>query len=108
MAVNKLPTTIFANWSEDGTNITLPIASVPQLTAAEADAATGDSRKLIYALIHQIEKAFNEITLADRPTKLAITKSADVVISPTELARNYQFTFYITPSVYEVTDEPSA
>lgn len=41
MAFNPLPTNLIPSWSENGTNVTFPIASVPELTAAEADAVTG-------------------------------------------------------------------
>jgi hypothetical protein len=107
MAVNILPTTIFADWAEDGTDITLPIASLPELTDAEADAVTGDSRAVMFALVDQMESAFNDIIEADRPTKMSITKNADIAVGGGEVVRNYTFSFYLTPATVEVSDEPT-
>jgi len=49
MAQDLKPSTWIPSWSEDGTDVTFPIASIPELTAAEADGATGDMRKCIYS-----------------------------------------------------------
>jgi len=80
MAFNPAPTVVFANWSENGTDITLPLASVPQLTAAEADAATGDSRKVLYGLLHQIHAWYTGLAAGDRPTKVVVSKSDGAVV----------------------------
>jgi hypothetical protein len=45
------PTKLWSGYSSDGTNITLPIAQLPGLSVAEADAATGDWRDIIQAVI---------------------------------------------------------
>ena len=66
---------LFAGWTEDGTNITLPIASLPELTAAEADATTGDSRKVIFAIMERLRIWFRDLAAADRPTKITVTRS---------------------------------
>lgn len=75
MAFNPAPTQLFAGMSEDGTTLSVPIASIPELTAAEADATTGDLRKLIYALGEQMFQYYNDLAAADRPTKVSISKS---------------------------------
>lgn len=75
MAFDPAPTNLFAGMSEDGTDLTIPIASIPELTAAEADAVTGDLRKLIYALGEQMFAWYNGLAAADRPTKVSIGKS---------------------------------
>jgi hypothetical protein len=56
------PPEIFANWSENGTNVTLPLASVLDLTAALADATTGDGRQVAWALTKTIFDWYNEAT----------------------------------------------
>ena len=50
MAWDPLPPTWMASWSEDGTNITVPIATFTKMTAAEADASSGDIRKVLFAM----------------------------------------------------------
>jgi hypothetical protein len=44
MAFDPAPSSLFPSWSEDGTTISVPIASIANLTAAEADGTTGDWR----------------------------------------------------------------
>lgn len=75
MAFNPAPTQLFAGMSEDGTDLTIPIASIPELTAAEADAVTGDLRKVCYAIGERMFEYYNALAVADRPTKLTIAKS---------------------------------
>ena len=72
-----LPTDIFASWSEDGTDITLPIASVLDLTAATADAATGDARQVAWSLAKTIYNWYND--LADKPEVLTVKYSPGTV-----------------------------
>lgn len=81
MPFDPAPTELFAGMSEDGTDLTIPIASIPELTAAEADAVTGDLRKLIYALSERMFQYYNALPTADRPTKITVAKS--IQSSPT-------------------------
>lgn len=105
MAWSALPTAVFANWSEDGTNITLPIASVPELTAAEADAATGDSRKILYALCERIWSWWNALATADKATKMTITKSASINTTTGIVTNTYTLQFMNTIASQEVASE---
>jgi len=89
---NPAPTELFANWSEDGQDITLPIASVPELTAAEADASSGDSRKIAYALMEQLHAWYSAIDAADRPAKMNVRRSMSVE-SPSVSRVVYTVTF---------------
>jgi hypothetical protein len=45
------PVYVIDGYSSDGTNITIPIASLIGLTAAEADAITGDWREILQAIL---------------------------------------------------------
>ena len=82
MVYSKVPTDWFENWSEDGTNITVPLATFPEMTAAEADAATGDFPNILYAILHKAREKFKALAVADRPAYMSIykteTPSADV------------------------------
>lgn len=106
MAFDPTPTDMIAGWSEDGTDVTFPIASLPELTAAEADAATGDSRKIIYAFLEQFYTWYNALPTADRPTRLTITRGTNVETSPGLFSRNYTFNVITSsPSPLDVADE---
>jgi hypothetical protein len=78
MAFNPAPNTWIADWSEDETDISVPIASFPELTAAEADGATGDIRKIVWAITEKLYQEFNSRAAADRPKKWTMSKSASV------------------------------
>jgi hypothetical protein len=108
MAFDPTPTELIAGWSEDGTDVTFPIASIPELTAAEADAVTGDSRKIIYALLEQIAAWFEALPLADQPTQLTISRGVAVETAPGVFTRSYNIQAKITgSSPLDIADEPS-
>lgn len=105
MAWSPVPTACFPNWSEDGTNITLPIAALPELTAAEADAATGDIRKILYALCEKVWGWWNALASADRATKATITKSSSVDATTGIITNVYTFTFKNSITAQDVANE---
>jgi len=94
-----------ANWSEDATNITIPIASVPEITAAEADGATGDMRKCIYALLAKFYAFWLTIPVADRPANMTIYRSTSTNDVTGEITQTFQFQFKVTNTGTEVADE---
>ena len=91
MAFNPLPTNLISSWSENGTNVTFPIASLPELTAAEADAVTGDSRKIIYAFLEEFYQWYEALPTADKPTRITISRGTNVETSPGLFTRTYSF-----------------
>lgn len=105
MAFDPIPTAVIASWSEDGTTASFPIASVPELTAAEADAVTGDSRKIQYALIDTFYQWYIALAVADRPSKLSISRSTFDNNTTGDLQRNYTFSFQLTPTGIDVSSE---
>jgi hypothetical protein len=105
MAFNPAPTQIIASWSEDATNVTFPIASVSELTAAEADASTGDSRKVVYALLEKLHAWYTALAVGDRPGKLTVNRGSTVNEITGEITRNYYIQIVTTPSGIEVSDE---
>jgi hypothetical protein len=48
-----LPSSLFIGYSTDGTSITIPISTLSGLTAAEADATTGDWREVLQAILRR-------------------------------------------------------
>lgn len=75
MAFNPAPSNWFDSWSEDGTNITVPIATFPRLTAAEADGTTGDIRKVLFAILDKLYSEWTERLAADRPTRMTVART---------------------------------
>ncbi len=105
MAFSAVPTACFPNWSEDGTTISVPIATFPELTAAEADAATGDIRKIVYAVCEKIWGWWNALATADRPTKMVLTKSSSVDATTGIVTNVYTFTFKNSITAQDVSAE---
>jgi hypothetical protein len=102
---NQLPTAWFANWTSDGTDVTLPIASVPELTAAEADVTTGDIRKIMYAILERCWVKWNSLAIADRSTKMVLTKSSSVEAATGIITTVFTYTFKNTITAQDVADE---
>ena len=104
-ATVKAPSNWLASWSEDGTNITLPIASIPGLTAVEADGASGDIRNTLYPLLETLYAKWLTVAEADRPTKMTIYRNSVVDDLTNKLTRQYTFTFTTDISGEEVSAE---
>jgi hypothetical protein len=101
------PSTWMPSWAEDATNITVPIASFPELTAAEADGTTGDIRKVAFALTKKLADVFEATAVADRPTQMVIGRYASSNSAGTEVTHVIQFTFVNTVATQDVKDEPA-
>lgn len=75
MAFDPAPSSLFASWSEDGTNITVPIASIDDLTAAEADGTTGDWRDVMSRILDHVYNYYDGLATADTPSKISFRRS---------------------------------
>jgi len=75
MAFDPAPGSFLTGWTEDGTDFTCPIASVDQLTAAEADAVTGDWRSVMYRLFEHTFSYVEGLADADAPAKFSVRRS---------------------------------
>lgn len=107
MAFNKAPNTWLSGWSENGTDITVPLDTFPELTADEADGANGDIRKVLFAVADKLHDAWNSTEAADRPTQMSITKSVSTNVSTGITTNIYTLRFYCGVSAQEVLDEPA-
>ena len=88
MAFDPLPGSWITSWSEDGTTVSFDLADLLQsLTAAEADAATGDWRDCLYSLLDHSYQYFAALPVADQPTQITISrvtqKNSDTVLKLT-------------------------
>ncbi len=75
MPYSDTPTDLFASWAEAAGTITVPLASISELSTAEADGASGSSKAISYALCAEIEAWYAALATADKPTKMVVTKS---------------------------------
>lgn len=107
MAQDFSPNAWIGDWSEDGTDITIPIASFPELTAAEADGDTGDIRKVLFAIMVKVQAVYDALAVADRPTRMQMSKSSSVNAAGTEIVHYFQTQFTNTVATQDVADEPA-
>lgn len=105
MAFDKLPDSWISGLTEDGTDMTIPLASIAELTAAEADTVTGDIRKVWFALCKHMQDTWLATASADRPSKMTFSKS--VSESPTTGKQTQAFTVQFVTDItgIEVADE---
>ena len=104
------PAQMFPGYSSDGTAITIPLADLEGLTAAETDPTTGNAMEVLRALVEKMQMRINELTPAARPTRATLTKDAPVIatgtgISPGTLRQGYRLTFDRTPTGLEPAAE---
>ena len=103
------PSEVFGTgYSSDGTSITLTIGTgglLPHLTAAEANALTGDFRSVLYGLNNGLFTKFNEIPQADRPTQMTSTRNTSEVNSV--IVRGFNSTFNMDGDSLTVVSEPA-
>lgn len=93
-----------ANYTADSTTVTLTIADFTDLTSAEAAAATGDSRKIIYALLNGIYGNYKALT-TDLPTKMTIARTTTVSDTTQTATVTFTVRFTTTDPVTEVAAE---
>jgi hypothetical protein len=107
MAFDPAPPTWIPGWSENGTDITIAALTTafPEMTAAEADATTGDIRKVLFAICHALHAKWVATATADRPTKMGISSSSSVNENTGEITRRYTFSFTTGVLSQEVVNE---
>lgn len=111
MAFNKAPTAIFAGYSSDGTDITIPIADITGLTAAEAHATTGDWRNIFLSLCYTVLSYYDSLADADKPQAFTPDMPTVQRVRTGDLAGTlrqvYSFEFYNELPDTNVADEPA-
>ena len=104
-AYSKDITTWIANYTSDGTDMTLPIAAFAEIDSADAHTSTGDIRHFIFGLCEQFADQWYSHDSGTNPTKMTINRSSSQN-SSNVITRTYTFTFSLTPSgTIEVTAE---
>lgn len=106
MPFDPAPSTLLGeNYAADSNTVTLTIADFPELLAAEANASTGDVRKLLFALVDKIATDFAALPSGDKPTKMTITKQTGPLTNSLTTRVNYSFSFEIAVADPEVRAE---
>jgi hypothetical protein len=94
MSFAATPTLLFPGATNGTNTLSLTTAtaagakSLPELTDAEAHVTTGDWRKIVFALMERLFLYYDSLALADKPTKVAITRTGTLQSNGTI---NYQY-----------------
>ena len=102
---NIYPNLWYTNWSENATNITLPISSVEKLNATQADGATGDIRQVLYGILYEAQAAAAAATGDGITTKMTINKNTRYDQNTGEAIVTFSVSFRLTNTVTDVVGE---
>lgn len=83
----------------------IPLASLPGLTAVEADETTGDGRKVVYELARALFANYTALATASRPTKLSIVRGTPTGVDSTTVRQSFTFAIDLDISASDVTPE---
>ncbi len=115
MAMNLAPShwlsgfeLLAANGTATAQSIAIPLTALPGLSAAEANATTGDVRKGARAILAALHAAYLDEAEADRPQRMELSRNTYVDDAADTTTRTYQARFVVEVGEEEVADEPSA
>lgn len=111
MSFVKAPTSLFPGYTSDGTNITIPIAALQGLTAAEAHTSTGDWRQIVLAFLSSLYSHYAGLATADKPQALVVNAPLVQAITTGVLAGSFKTQYdvicYNDYAIPNVADEPT-
>jgi|LakMenEpi03Aug12_release.lakeMendotaPanAssembly.Ray.scaffolds.fasta_scaffold454758_1 hypothetical protein len=113
MAFDKTPSNWLTGYSHTGNVCTFNTAGAltdvtfPELTNAEADEATGDIRKIIFAVLEGIHTKWTATPAADRPSQVTLQRSS-VINADNSITHTYTFVVRTIAAGLEVNNEPTA
>jgi hypothetical protein len=109
MPYNSDPANWITGWNVSGSNLTIPLASIPKLTSAEATPGTGaggDVRKCWYAILDRMFDVFtSKSSVGDAPTRMGVSKSATINTTTGVITSNYTLTFQTRADQEDVINE---
>ena len=105
MATDIIPTDLFPSYTYGTGTLSIDISDLEGLDAAEADAVTGDGRKVAYHLIKQIHAAIDAMAQADKPNRFIVATGGLAVVDSTTLAQSYSQTVYLGLGAVDVATE---
>jgi len=103
----QAPSVWVPGMSEDGTDLKITLDSatgLTGLTAAEADATTGDARKIFRALCAMMAAGFGRQTAANLPTRMKCAV-VDFPLADGYTRKVYSFSFDVAVTAEEVAAE---
>ena len=110
MAFNKAPTALWPSYTYANDALVIPLAALDGLSAAEANATTGDWRAIMQALQVTLYNHYNELPALDKPESMVVSTPSVSAISSGNFAgtikATYSASYYLTLDGAVVADEP--
>ena len=78
---------------------------LPEVSSAEANATTGDFRKLMYGTIEGLYSSYNAVPTADRASQMTINRSTSEDVQTGGFTRTYSIQFKLDSNGFEVAPE---
>jgi hypothetical protein len=88
-------------YAASSTNVTLAIADFSELTSGEANATTGDSRKILFALLEGVYNRYRALADTDESNKMKVNRSRNLNADDT-ITSTYTFTFTLSATGLDV------
>lgn len=104
MAFNPKPSDHISGISVSENNLVIPLASIPELTSAEVVDATGDIRKVAYAILLKLYSVYASMANEDRPTKWSAVRSTQAQEDSSTATRAINFSFIINNPLNTATE----
>ncbi len=106
------PAQLFPGYTFEAGEIRIPIAALTDLTAAEANATTGNAMEVLRQLVDFTQGQVAALAPTARPTKATITKANPSLASganavPGTLRQSYSLAFDLQPTSLELATEPT-
>lgn len=79
--------------------------TLPEVTSSEANATTGDIRKIYYGLAEKMYQSYLAKATADLPNRMSFSKSSSVNSTTGLITTNYTFQFVLAATGLDVTTE---
>jgi len=106
------PIGIFTGYTFDtvANEIRIPIASLPGLSVAEANATTGNGMEVIRQIVDRTHATLTALAPASRPTKATVAKPNPAIasganVTPGTLRQAYNLSFDLQPVGLELASE---
>lgn len=108
-----LPTALFPNYqllaasaSAPSEGIFIPLSDLTGLVSAEANATTGDGRKVAYELVRKIVGSYQGLATDARPGRMGVAASTPTGITAEIVRRSYTLSFDVGIGATDLADEP--
>ena len=83
----------------------IPLASLTGLTSAEANASTGDGRKVVFEILKEVLEQYTALATASRPNKLTITRAVPTGVDAASIRQSYTFSFDLDIAIADLAAE---